>query len=117
MLKCTENKISLCNLKNKICNYKTGRCIKYKYDENNNPIIKKLNNYRFRQKMAMFDYDWTLVKPKSNGTFSKNENDWTWLTENVPNVIKEYYKKGYSINIISNQRKNYKMKEKEKLVQ
>lgn len=41
------------------------------------PIIKKLNNYRFRQKMAIFDYDWTLVKPKSNGTFSKDENDWS----------------------------------------
>lgn len=113
MLKCSENKISLCNKINKICNDKTGRCIKYKYNENDMPIIKKLNNYRFRQKMAIFDYDWTLVKPKSNGTFSKDENDWRWLTENVSKVIKEYYEKGYSINIISNQRKNYKMKEKE----
>ena len=114
MLKCTENKISLCNKINKVCNNKTGRCIKYKTHDNDKlPIIKKLNNYRFRQKMAIFDYDWTLVKPKSNGTFSKNENDWVWLTKNVPIVIKEYYKKGYSINIISNQRRNYVMKEKE----
>tara|TARA_B110000259_G_C14029141_1_gene405978 strand:+ start:2679 stop:3695 length:1017 start_codon:yes stop_codon:yes gene_type:complete len=114
MLKCTENKISLCNKINKVCNNKTGRCIKYKTHDNDKlPIIKKLNNYRFRQKMAIFDYDWTLVKPKSNGTFSKNENDWAWLTKNVPIVIKEYYKKGYSINIISNQRRNYVMKEKE----
>ena len=114
MLKCTENKISLCNKINKVCNNKTGRCIKYKTHDNDKlPIIKKLNNYRFRQKMAIFDYDWTLVKPKSNGTFSKNENDWVWLTKNVPIVLKEYYKKGYSINIISNQRKNYVMKEKE----
>ena len=63
--------------------------------------------------MAIFDYDWTLVKPKSNGTFAKNENDWVWLTEKVPIIIKELYDKGYSINIISNQRKNTITKIKE----
>ena len=48
MLKCSENKISLCNKIDKICNNKTGRCINInimKYT----PIIKKLNNYRFRK--------------------------------------------------------------------
>tara|TARA_X000000368_G_C23003548_1_gene700056 strand:- start:357 stop:1217 length:861 start_codon:yes stop_codon:yes gene_type:complete len=63
--------------------------------------------------MAIFDYDWTLVRPKSNGTFAKNENDWMWLTESVPNILKELYANGYSINIISNQRKNTKTKIKE----
>lgn len=46
--------------KNKICNYATGRCIKDKNVEN----VYKINKYRHRQKMAIFDYDWTLVKPK-----------------------------------------------------
>lgn len=75
--------------------------------------IFKLNNYRHRQKMAIFDYDWTLVRPKTNGTFAKNENDWIWLTENIPNILKELYCNGYSINVISNQRKNTENKIKE----
>ena len=89
--------------------YVTGRCIKEKIIEN----VYKINKYRHRQKMAIFDYDWTLVKPKSNGTFAKNENDWVKLTEKVPIIIKELYDKGYSINIISNQRKNTITKIKE----
>jgi hypothetical protein len=30
------------------------------------PIIYKINNPIFRDKMAAFDYDWTLVNPKNN---------------------------------------------------
>jgi len=45
------------------------------------PHIVKIGKFRLRQKMAMFDYDWTLVKPLSNGTFSKDLNDWRWMTD------------------------------------
>lgn len=51
------------------------------------PHIQKIGNFRFRQKIAMFDYDWTIVKPITNGTFSKDVNDWMWITPKVPNVI------------------------------
>ena len=112
MLKCSEKKISECFTINKICNKLTGRCIK-KPEIINEPIVNKINKYRHRQKLAIFDYDWTLVKPKTNGTFSKNVNDWMWLTENVPDIIKKLYDKGYSINIISNQRKNTNKKTQE----
>ena len=30
------------------------------------PILVKIGKFRLRQKMAIFDYDWTLVKPKTN---------------------------------------------------
>jgi bifunctional polynucleotide phosphatase/kinase len=60
--------------------------------------------------MAMFDYDWTLVKPLSNGTFSKDLNDWRWMTEKVPEILQKYYEKGFCIVIISNQTKNTEMK-------
>ena len=109
MNKCDIMNIEKCKKIGKICNNVTGRCIKDKNVEN----VYKINKYRHRQKMAIFDYDWTLVKPKSNGTFAKNENDWVWLTEKVPIIIKELYDKGYSINIISNQRKNTITKIKE----
>jgi bifunctional polynucleotide phosphatase/kinase len=58
----------------------------------------------------MFDYDWTLVKPLSNGTFSKSLDDWRWITEKVPEILEKYYDKGYCIVIISNQTKNTDMK-------
>lgn len=53
----------------------------------------------------MFDYDWTLVKPLSNGIFSKSLDDWRWITEKVPDILKKYYDKGFCIVIISNQSK------------
>lgn len=74
------------------------------------PILLKVGKFRFRQKMAVFDYDWTLVKPKSNGTFSKNVDDWIWLTKKVPEVLINYYEKGYCILIVSNQTKLTEMK-------
>ncbi len=58
----------------------------------------------------MFDYDWTLVKPLSNGTFSKSVDDWRWITEKVPEILEKYYDNGYCIVIISNQTRNTKMK-------
>jgi bifunctional polynucleotide phosphatase/kinase len=60
--------------------------------------------------MAMFDYDWTLVKPLSNGTFSKSVDDWRWITEKVPEILEKYYDNGYCIVIISNQTRNTEMK-------
>ena len=74
------------------------------------PHIIKIGKFRLRGKMAMFDYDWTLVKPLSNGTFSKSVDDWRWLTEKVPDILEDYYKKGYCIVIISNQTRNTEMK-------
>jgi bifunctional polynucleotide phosphatase/kinase len=74
------------------------------------PCIVKIGKFRLRGKMAMFDYDWTLVKPLSNGTFSKSLDDWRWITEKVPEILEKYYDKGYCIVIISNQTKNTDMK-------
>lgn len=74
------------------------------------PYIQKIGSFRFRQKIAMFDYDWTLVKPISNGTFSKNVDDWMWITLKVPDILIDYYKKGFCIVIVSNQSKNTEMK-------
>ena len=74
------------------------------------PRIVKIGKFRLRGKMAMFDYDWTLVKPLSNGTFSKSLDDWRWITEKVPEILEKYYDKGYCIVIISNQTKNTDMK-------
>jgi bifunctional polynucleotide phosphatase/kinase len=74
------------------------------------PHIIKIGKFRLRAKMAIFDYDWTLVKPLSNGTFSKSLDDWRWITEKVPEILEKYYNNGYCIIIISNQTRNTEMK-------
>ena len=72
--------------------------------------IYKLNKPVIRNKLASFDYDWTIVNPK-NSTFPKNINDWEWYNNNVPNIIKNYYNDGYMIVIFTNQSKKWKYKQ------
>jgi len=73
--------------------------------------IFNIHKYRFRKNIAAFDYDWTLVKPKSGKTFPKDKDDWIWLRPNVPEVLKSYYDKGYSIVIFTNQSKVWKVEQ------
>lgn len=75
------------------------------------PTIVKLNKPRSRGKLAMFDFDWTLVKPKSGGTFPKNVEDWTWIQPTVPEIVKNYYEKGYAIVVFTNQSKQWKQEQ------
>lgn len=72
------------------------------------PVIIKLSKPRHRSKLAMFDFDWTLVKPKSGGTFPKDEDDWSWLQPMVPEKLKKYYEDGYAIIVFTNQSKSWK---------
>lgn len=64
--------------------------------------IYKINKPRHRSRVAIFDFDWTLCKPKNNKTFPKDVDDWEWLRPNVPDVIKDLYKKGFAICIATN---------------
>ena len=72
------------------------------------PVIYKVNEPKFREKMASFDYDWTLVSPKNGKTFPKSVDDWVWLYPNVIDKIKELYNNNYMIVIFSNQSKEWK---------
>ena len=68
-------------------------------------------NFSVRTKMAAFDFDWTLVKPKHDETFPKNADDWEWLYHEVPNKLKELYDDDYMIVIFTNQSKQWKLKQ------
>ena len=72
------------------------------------PTIYNLHNAVHREKMAAFDYDWTLVRPKGGKTFPSNIDDWEWLYPNVPEKIKNYYDDGFMIVIFTNQSKLWK---------
>ena len=61
--------------------------------------FKKFNNFYIRQKIAAFDMDHTLVKPKNNRKFPKDENDWEWYNESVVGLLGSFNIQKKSDNI------------------
>ena len=61
------------------------------------------------EKIACFDLDYTLIKPKSGNKFPKNKEDWCWNYDSVPKILRNYYENKYTIVIFTNQKnlKNY----------
>lgn len=53
--------------------------------------------------LIAFDMDGTLITTKSGATFSKAVDDWKFLYPNVPAMLREKYKNGAHLAIISNQ--------------
>ena len=47
--------------------------------ESNKTIFYKINVNSNKRNIAAFDMDYTLIKPKSNRIFPKDENDWKFL--------------------------------------
>jgi bifunctional polynucleotide phosphatase/kinase len=82
-------------------------------ENNNSKVVKWKTNdeyyegvtskFKMTNKIASFDLDQTLIKVKSGKKFPKDENDWIWNYDNVPDKLKELSKEKYSIIIISNQ--------------
>jgi bifunctional polynucleotide phosphatase/kinase len=56
-------------------------------------MIIKINKPYFRSKIALFDYDSIWIKGQR------------WVVPTVPEIITDYYKKGYGIYIVTNQTK------------
>ena len=71
-------------------------------------LVYNIGNADFRDKMAAFDYDWTLVHPLGGRTFPINIEDWKWYSPSVPSILQEYYDQGYMIVIFTNQSKQWK---------
>ena len=72
------------------------------------PIIYNINNAVLKEKMASFDFDWTLVCPKDGRTFPKNIEDWEWLYPGIKAKIKSYSDNNYMVVIFTNQSKEWK---------
>jgi bifunctional polynucleotide phosphatase/kinase len=66
-------------------------------------IHLKSDNFKFRNKIACFDIDGTLIKTKSGKAFPINGNDWVWLYDKIILKIQELSKNKYCIIFISNQ--------------
>lgn len=61
-----------------------------------------------RTKFAIFDFDWTLVKPKQGRKFPKDKDDWQYLRTSVPTVLQDYAKT-HHIVIVTDQSKPWKI--------
>ena len=71
--------------------------------------ISILNINKPKVKLACFDYDWTLVKPKENRKFPKNPTDWQWLLPSIPDKLRTLHEEGYLILVFTNQTKTWKL--------
>jgi bifunctional polynucleotide phosphatase/kinase len=54
-------------------------------------------------KIAAFDMDDTLIRPKSKAKFPKSRADWQWCGEYIPKKLKSLYEDGFKIVIFTNQ--------------
>lgn len=76
-------------------------------------IILKTDGFRWRQKVALIDFDWTLVRPKGESrTFPKDVDDWQWLRPSVPEVVRaRFYDAKHCVVIVTNQTKEWKQEQ------
>ncbi|KAM5461968.1 DNA kinase/phosphatase Pnk1 [Microsporum ferrugineum] len=68
------------------------------------PKDETQNEEHKRTRIAAFDFDHTLIIPKSNKRFSASAFDWKWWDPGVPSKLKQLTIDGYTIVIISNQK-------------
>ena len=61
-----------------------------------------------RTKFAIFDFDWTLVKPKNGRKFPKEKDDWQYMRNSVPEVLKKFGKTHHVV-IVTDQSKPWKI--------
>lgn len=55
------------------------------------------------RKVAIFDFDSTLIKTKSGNKFARDSSDWQWWHASVPTTLQKLHSEGYLIAILSNQ--------------
>lgn len=66
----------------------------------NDELVYSLN--LTNNKVAGFDIDWTIIKPKSGYKFPRGSDDWCFLFNNIKSILIEL-SKDYSIVFFSNQ--------------
>lgn len=89
--------------------HKTNKIV---WTDNNNKneklsgtIIGKTNNFIFKDGLALFDLDQTIIKPKGTNRFSISSDDWmfNYKQDIIISKLKELIDNNYSIVIITNQ--------------
>lgn len=70
--------------------------------DNNYIVVGKINKIDSICKIASFDLDHTVIRPKSGKTFPTNKDDWKFY-DNVISKLNQLYSIGYKLIIFSNQ--------------
>lgn len=65
--------------------------------------LKEAKEKKEKVSLVLYDLDGTLIKPRNNGRFPKNREDWMWWHTSVPARLKEEAEAGKHIIILSNQ--------------
>ena len=60
-------------------------------------------------RFAIFDVDWTLIKPKEGRKFPQNVDDWQWLRPSVPETVRKFFVDGFDIIFLTDQSKPWKV--------
>ena len=81
------------------------------------PTVLKLHAPRFRKKIAIFDYDHTIVRPKEHRPFPKDVDDWQLLSSEIPEYILDAYECGFMICICTQQSKAWKIEQIKKVLE
>jgi len=70
---------------------------------NNDYLYGVTSNFEYKENIAAFDIDGTIITTKSNRVFPKDEFDWKFLYNTTINKLQEYHENNYCIIFISNQ--------------
>ena len=65
--------------------------------------IDVVHNSHTKKKIAAFDLDWTIIRPKYNKKFPTNKNDWVFINNKIRKKINKLLKDDYYVVIFSNQ--------------
>lgn len=71
-------------------------------------LVIDIGVFKECKKLACFDFDSTLVRPKEGRTFPKDKDDWDWFRDSVPKTIQKI-SKTHCIYIFTDQTKNFKI--------
>ena len=59
-------------------------------------------------KLAIFDFDWTLVRPREGRTFPRDVDDWQWTQPSVPTML-QGIAATHTVVILTDQTKQWKL--------
>lgn len=68
-----------------------------------NSVLRYGSTNTLTNKLAIFDLDQTLIKPRDSRKFSNSADDWQWMNSKIKNKLRKLHKENYSVVIISNQ--------------
>ena len=71
-------------------------------------VILTHGYFESKAKVAAFDLDHTLIRPKGHYIHNHGPTDWKWLHPNIPAKLTSLHKQNYAVVIFTNQSQRFK---------